>query len=252
MLTHHLERLFKWILLISLIVLATTFLQKNRLPAPEHYDLASLDDPIQTPVTTSPFSVNVNDQQYRIEPAYHYELQGIVVSYHDADSFTDIWHHSKWKDFLNVRDLCVIWGKNVESSVYQSMDFNNDSWTCWAYWPDAATGSLFSMSQLSNNHLLTDDREIRQRLMSAETGDHIRLRGFLASYANPANNFHRGTSTTRTDTGNGACETIYLQDFEIVSKAHNRARRLFHFAKWTATISLAGFLIMFVLSQFSA
>ena len=248
MLTQLLKRIFKWLLLISLLILAATFVPKDRLPAPEHYDLASLNEPIQSPATAPPFSLQVQDQEYTIEPVNTYELQGVVVSYHDADSFTDIWHHRKWKDFLNVRDLCVIWGKNVATGVYQAMDFDNDSWTCWAYWPDAATGARFSMNQLSNNHLLTEDREIKQRLMSAETGDHIRLRGLLASYANTANNFHRGTSTTRTDTGNGACETIYLQDFEIVSKAHNRARRLFHFAKWSAGISLAGFLTMFFLS----
>jgi hypothetical protein len=29
----------------------------------------------------------------------------------------------------------------------------------------------------------------------------------------------RGTSTTREDTGNGACETIYVDEFEIVVRA---------------------------------
>jgi hypothetical protein len=29
----------------------------------------------------------------------------------------------------------------------------------------------------------------------------------------------RGTSTTRDDTGNGACETIYVDEFEIVVRA---------------------------------
>ena len=30
----------------------------------------------------------------------------------------------------------------------------------------------------------------------------------------------RGTSTTRDDTGNGACETIYVTGFEIIGRAN--------------------------------
>ena len=111
----------------------------------------------------------------------------------------------------------MIWGDNVLSGVYRQTDFSNDSWTCWAYWPDRATASRFSMTQLSNNHLLTDDPDVKRALMAAEPGDHIRLKGVLAAYANPGNGFERGTSITRTDTGNGACETVYLQDFDIVN-----------------------------------
>jgi hypothetical protein len=128
------------------------------------------------------------------------------------------------------------------------MDFSNDSWTCWAYWENAEIGSRFSMTQLSNNHLLADDDAIKSRLMSAQPGDHIRLKGVLASYANPGNGFKRGTSTVRTDTGNGACETIYLEDFEILNKANSASRRLYAFAKWLTLIALLGFGIMFVVS----
>jgi hypothetical protein len=44
------------------------------------------------------------------------------------------------------------------------------------------------------------------------------VRGYLASYGSP-NVQPRGTSTTRTDTGDGACETIYVERFEIVQAA---------------------------------
>ena len=40
------------------------------------------------------------------------------------------------------------------------------------------------------------------------------MRGWLAGYSND-DGFRRGTSTTRDDTGNGACETIYVDEFQI-------------------------------------
>ena len=246
--TNSLEKFFKWLLLISLIVMTGTYFFKDKLPEPSSYDLSLLKDPKQTATSLAKFTTEVNGEKYVIEPKYDYELSGVIVSYNNSDGFGDIWHHDRWKDFINLRDLCVVWGNNVASGVYEKMKFSNDSWTCWAFWPDAATGEQFTMAQLSNNHLLSNDAVINRALMAAEPGDHIRLKGALATYSNPGNGFHRGTSTVRTDTGNGACETIYVQDFQILKKANMGARRLYNTAKWTGIISLSGFLLMFVIA----
>lgn len=245
-------RLLGWLFLLSLGVAAATWMRIDELPAPEGYDHARLAAPRQQPTDRRPFGVEVGGQRYEIEPLFEYELDGVVVSYHDADSVTDIWHHRRWQDFLNVRDLCVIWGDNVRSGVYLDMSFRNDSWTCWAYWPDALTGARFRMDALSNNHLLADDPTVQKALMAARPGDQVRFRGVLARYRNPGNGFARGTSTSRTDTGNGACETVYLESFEVVQEANDGVRVLHGAAKWLAGLSLAGFLVAFVAAPVSA
>ena len=106
------------------------------------------------------------------------------------------------------------------------------------------------MDQLSNNHVLIDDELIKTKLMSSEPGDQIWLKGYLAEYSNPANGFHRSTSTNRTDTGNGACETIYVTDFELVKKSNPQVRLIYSISYWTAVVSLIGFLIMFVVAPY--
>lgn len=242
---HILQSVSKWGAIVSLLLLLLGLFYKDRLPEPNYYQHDRLTDPVQRPTLRSPFWIEAEEQRYRIKPLFDYALEGVIVSFHDADDFSDIWHHEKWKDFLNIRDLCVIWGDNVSSGVYRDMKFENDSWTCWAYWPDAQTGARFSMRQLSNNHLLVDDESIKHHLMSAEPGDHIRLNGQLANYENPANSFQRGTSTRRDDTGNGACETLYVEDFDIVKKANPKWRKLFSIAKWSLGLSLTLFLILF-------
>jgi len=246
--TRLLERLFKWLFLLSLPLLTYSYLGKDRLPPPAFYAQASLEEPRQRPTRRPPFVTQVNGQAYRIKPQFEYALDGVVVSYNDADGFTDITHHRRWQDFLNVRDLCVIWGDNVTSGVYRQMQFRNDSWTCWAYWPDAQTGERFSMHQLSNNHLLADDTELKRLLMTARPGDQVHFKGLLASYANPANGFQRGTSIQRTDTGNGACETVYLEAFQIVKSANPGLRSLYRASSWLAGLSLLGFVIMFAVA----
>ena len=52
-------------------------------------------------------------------------------------------------------------------------------------------------------------------------GDQIKIKGYLVDYKVAKDGqtlFTRGTSTTRTDNGNGACETIYVEDVEIIRK----------------------------------
>jgi hypothetical protein len=242
------ESLFKWLFLLSALAMGILYFYKDVLPEPEFYNLNYLDEPVQLPTERGEFITQINEHEYTITPRYDYEVQGVVVSYHDADSFLDIWHHKRWQDFLNQRDLCVIWGKNVESGVYKNMKFSNDSWTCWASWPDSATGQLFQMNALSNNHLLVDSEGIKSALMASEPGDQIRFKGMLAEYANKANGFKRGTSIIREDTGNGACETVYLTKFEMVKKANPKFRRVYAIAKSLAVVSLMGFLAMFFIT----
>jgi hypothetical protein len=40
------------------------------------------------------------------------------------------------------------------------------------------------------------------------------------NYSQPANQFFRGSSTVRDDTGDGACETVYVNEFKILQRAN--------------------------------
>jgi hypothetical protein len=236
-----LERLCKWLLIASLLGLAAGYWYRDRLPGPGFYDNRIDRAPRQTPTRQSPFSVTAGEQTYRIRPLFDYRLDGMVVSMHHSDSWLDIYHRRGWGDFINIKDICVIWGDNVRSAVYRDMDFENTTWTCWAYWPNGQVRRRFRDDQLSNNHLLADRPEVQQAIMASRPGDQISLRGMLAEYANPANGFRRGTSTTRNDRGDGACETIYVQDFRVMHRANPGWRRLFNVSLWLAPFSALGF-----------
>ena len=73
-------------------------------------------------------------------------------------------------------------------------------------------------------------------MRSVRVGDQIRFRGYLAEYEHNHNGqpFHRGTSIVRTDTGNSACETVYVQDVEITRRGNGPWRALV----WTAWLLL--------------
>lgn len=235
----------KWLFIACAAALAAVYLRKDKLPDPGYYDQKRLTAPLQTATTMKPFTVNSNGQNYVIKPKFAYDLNGVIVTYSNADGFGNIWHHRRWNDFINLRDLCVIWGDNVQSGVYEKMQFSSDSWTCWVRWPDRATGEQFKSNQLSNNHLLTTNPLIKKALMQASVGDQIHFKGVLAEYSNQGSRFKRGTSTSREDTGNGACETVYLQEFEIIKPANPFMRSLYHILLVLTGLSFCAWMILF-------
>ncbi len=214
---------------------ATACWQRDALPPPEQLDAALGEEPVQTAVEREPFATTVGGITYMVRPLYAYDLYGLVVSKHDADTWWD-WIHEAANDKLNVTDLCVVWGVNAKSGSYRSIDFSSGEFVCYAQARSREQWDAFDMTALSNNHLLTDDRSIAKVLKSVRTGDQIHFRGYLAEYShNHGFAFHRGTSITRTDTGNGACETVFATDARIV-RAGNRGWRV---ALWIGVATLA-------------
>jgi hypothetical protein len=54
----------------------------------------------------------------------------------------------------------------------------------------------------------------------------------------------RGSSTVRTDRGNGACEVVYVTEFEILREANAAWRTLYKLSAAIAVLSLAALLFM--------
>jgi hypothetical protein len=152
-----------------------------------------------------------------VEPQYEYELYGMVVSYRQHDGQSRM--HRAANDHLNVADLCVVWGDTASSPYLDKIRFWNGIFTCNFQTRDANAWASIKPAQISNNHLISADDFVRERIADVEIGDQIRLHGWLSSYG--TGGAKRGTSITRTDTGDGACETIYLDDFEILEPTRN-------------------------------
>ena len=104
---------------------------------------------------------------------------------------------------------------NATNPLLHKFDFWNGIFTCNAKTKNQEAWDSFDIYKLSNNHLISDDEFIRDQVKDINIGDQIRVRGYLASYGSEGGG-KRGTSTTRLDTGDGACETLYVEDFDII------------------------------------
>lgn len=215
----------------SFVGLLLSFWNRNDLPASIDYvpDIAS--EPRQTNTDNPPFTTTVNEIEYRIEPAFDYDITGMVVSYRHHDGNSRM--HRRASDHLNMLDVCVVWGSNTATDL-RAIKFWNGIFTCNVSTRDRDAWDAFRMDQLSNNHLISDDESIRRQVRKIRVGDQIRVRGQLAAYSN-SSGATRGTSTTRTDTGDGACETIFVESFSILEPATNYWR----IGMWTSLLLLA-------------
>jgi len=210
----------KVVLLAGLVLLLLSILFRNRWPGDNQLRPEVFQEPVQEPGDVpAPFDVAQKGFIYTVYPQFDYELWGMVVSLHFAGSFLD-YAHEMWKDYINIKDLCVIWGKNLETGAFRKIKFWSRDFTCFYSWSDAETDRQFSQSHISNNHLITEDPLLRKLIKSVKRGDQIYLRGWLAKYGHQGSKLVRGTSTTRKDTGGQACETVYVTEFEVLRRAN--------------------------------
>ena len=227
-------------MIASVAALAAGVWWDGRLPEPQRLVPDLRQEPVQRATRKAPFTTTVGGVEYKIAPQYDYELRGLVVSQHHADAWWD-WVHAAFDDHLNVMDLCVVWGDNAASGVYRDVSFRNGQWTCEFSIPSQLVYQAFKQHQISNNHLLVDSPQLTRRIKRLRVGDQVLLKGYLAEYRHNSQGraFFRGTSTTRTDTGNGACETLYVTEAQVLRSAPASGRRLFWTGALGVLISLA-------------
>ena len=212
------NRLGKWLICGGLVLLLCALWMTSVLPEPPVLRAELLDEPEQVAVSRQPMPVAVGGIDYSVQPLYKYDLYGLVVSKHDANTWWD-YLHKEWNDKLNVIDLCVVWGENVRDGAYRGISFSSGQFTCNYETSSSEAWAAFDTSAISNNHLLAADPLLARTMRDTRIGDQIHVRGYLAEYShNHGFPFKRGTSTVRTDSGNGACETVYVEDFEVLSR----------------------------------
>ena len=221
------HRLVRYAMIASLLAAAAAWWMKDEMPLAETLHADLFTEPKQVRVSRPPIDTSVNGVDYRIQPRYSYDMRALVVSLHDSDTWWD-YAHKAWNDNVNVVDLCVVWGENAQSGIYHYVDFSNDQWTCSFSVKSREAWDALDLTGVANNHMVTDDPVVAKQLRAVRIGDQIRVLGYLVDYTTYVKGRELGkrvSSEVRTDTGNGACEVLYIESFDVI-KANGRGWRL--------------------------
>lgn len=239
--------------LIVFIVFAVTFFTRNNLKGAGKIVPEVLTQPRQTEVYEHREVAFTRDgYRYHLMPICDYEINGLVVGKMDYRFFS-----IDRNDSVFPIDICIIWGDNVARKLYKNsaVSFSQDCRWCWAQW---SAGAKVNLGELSNNHLLINDKEILRQAKDILRGDQIKIRGLLVNViAEPEKELGLSarawnTSISRIDNGAGACEVIYVQNMEILKKSNLISRFLFRLSGYALLLIMIWGIINFFRGHKSA
>jgi hypothetical protein len=144
---------------------------------------------------------------YRITPAAEFSLEARVLS-------TEKYYTGREAE-LSPIDLALGWGPMSDSAVLDRLRISQGNrfyFYRWSGAPPIPPAAIVEHS--ANMHMIPASAAIRKRLESARVGEVIALRGYLVR-VETADGWHWNSSLSRSDSGNGACELVWVSEIAI-------------------------------------
>jgi hypothetical protein len=189
---------------LALAVLA--YFAWDRINAPITYPPGVLiaADPMQSGIT--PDDVPFDDGKFHLKPLAHFALDARVLH-------RKIYRYDRPAALVPV-DLAVGWGPMSDQAVLDHLTITQSMrffWYEWQHQPPINPNEI--VSHATNLHLIPSTPAIESQCESLRTGELIHLRGLLVEATGPEIGTWR-SSLSRTDTGNGACELVWVEEIE--------------------------------------
>jgi hypothetical protein len=174
-----------------------------------------MQDPVQIADTSTILpQIVIHGSHYFAKVQASYTLRGMLVSKHKYPTGP--------MDEVARYDYAIIWGKVPDWLQY--VKFTQSLRYClYNYQLSTPVDAAYLSLHMSNNHLVVPNKNIYNALATAHKGDLIEIDGYLVNIL--ANLKRRGTtnwntSLTREDTGNGACEVLYVKKLRIADRIY--------------------------------
>ena len=173
----------------------------------------AIDHPPGVLVATKPVqaelggkSVPFQKEDYTLTPLARFEIEARVLA-------RENYRFDRGADLSPV-DLALGWGPMSDSAVLDTIDISQRG--RFYYW----STDRFRIprrvieTHSANMHLIPADGVIENQLDRVRPGHLVRLQGYLVE-ARANDGFRWRSSLTRDDTGNGACELIWVEQIEF-------------------------------------
>lgn len=162
------------------------------------------DSPIQE-IIDSPESFYFKD--YTITPLATFDIKAKVLSKKDYNSGREA--------ELSPVDLALGWGRMSDESVLDSIDISQS--VRWYRWRsnNMSIPREEIESHSSNMHIIPANQSVETMLERVRKGDIVEFSGNLIR-VEAEDNWYWVSSLSRTDTGDGACELVWVETFTIL------------------------------------
>lgn len=165
------------------------------------------EDPVQVDFDSAQPPIAFKDATLR--PLARFSLTARVLSRDD--------YHFDAESDLSPTDLALGWGRMSDGSVLRNIDISQGG--RFYYWQTNAfpIPRREIETHSANMHMIPADATVVYQLKRVRVGDVVSLDGMLVEADKP-NGWKWRSSMTRDDTGNGACELVYVRSLSIGSR----------------------------------
>ena len=164
-------------------------------------------------VQERPLQSVINDREpfvlddYRLRPRATFQIRARVLSRKDYNWGTEA--------DLSPMDLALGWGVMSDQSVLDRIDIDQRSrWYFTQYDFPAPISDQDIIRHSGNMHMIPGRPWLENEVKKIRHGDIVQLNGLLVDVDSDSG-WHWRTSLSREDTGNGACEIVYLESVLI-------------------------------------
>ncbi len=195
------------ILVICLVIYgALTSFMHRAIPHPDGLVLVA-NDPIQTDTTDSPFSF----KEYTIQPLADFVIDARVLS-------TERYYWDAGSDLVPV-DIAMGWGRMSDSAVIKPLNISQSGrFYRYQYDLPAPIPPEEIVSHSANMHMIPSTKSIESELKSVRVGQVVHITGNLVEATIPAKHWKWRSSLTRNDSGDGACELVWVKSLSVTDQ----------------------------------
>lgn len=194
----------KRIFILSVVLLCYLLVKDwaNR-PIEHPPGLLVIEEPSQVDLQPSGFMLD----DYQVTRRASFDIRARVLS---AEPY-----YFRRESDLSPLDLALGWGVMSDQAVLDRIDISQSSrWYRTRYQLPPPVPERMIISSSSNMHMIPATAGIGRSLKKLRIGDVIQIRGYLVDVDHESGWYWR-TSMSRTDTGNGACEIVYVESLIV-------------------------------------
>ena len=203
--------IFIFLIFVTLATLGYFYLQRPIISEEDFTTIYTSQNPEQSPLFDhSIISVNLKGLDAVLKFIAQYKISAVILSKKK--------YASDWTSIISPLDLALGWGDVAEPENLEHIEVRQTMrWYRYKFDNECAITQNYISTHSSNHHIIPANDNIRKAVLFAKKNDLIILEGYLVNVSGKYKNGNVvwRSSKTRTDTGNGSCEIMYVTSVKL-------------------------------------
>lgn len=150
-----------------------------------------------------------------LSPMAKYSISAKVMS---ATNYS-----SDWQSEFEPTDLALAWDQLTDPELGKGVTYSQSGRWYYYHYDETFKGDGYYIGDhSSNNHIIPANDNIKKAVQNIQVGQNVKIDGYLVNvrYVVAGGEYTQTSSMSRADTGDGACEIIYVKKIQIDDKVY--------------------------------